>query len=108
MEHDMVHISFFEATPLEEAYLKRSPLSKRSLRFFTGKIQDVDLSLLRNTDVLSVFIYSQLSRNIIAKMPQLKLVATRSTGFDHIDLGSCSQRKVAVANVPNYGEKEVS
>jgi len=41
-------------------------------------------------------------------MPQLKLIATRSTGFDHIDLEECRRRGILVANVPHYGEDTVA
>jgi D-lactate dehydrogenase len=35
-------------------------------------------------------------------------VATRSTGYDHVDLAACTARGVAVANVPTYGENTVA
>ena len=104
----MVHISFFEVTPVERAYLKKSPLAKHSLKLFQEKIQDVNRSLLRNADVVSTFIYSQLNRDILKDMPHVKFVATRSTGYDHIDLGACRKRKIAIANVPFYGENTVA
>ena len=36
------------------------------------------------------------------------LIATRSTGCDHIDLDVCDKRGVGVANVGNYGENTVA
>ena len=42
------------------------------------------------------------------RLPRLRLVATRSTGFDHIALAVCKKRGVAVANVPSYGENTVA
>src|SRR6266540_1968818 len=44
----------------------------------------------------------------LAACPDLELVATRSTGFDHVDLAACRARGVAVANVPTYGENTVA
>ena len=41
-------------------------------------------------------------------MPRLKMVATRSTGYDHIDLKAARRRGIAVANVPSYGENTVA
>jgi D-lactate dehydrogenase len=58
--------------------------------------------------VLSVFIYSQLSRSLIRRLRGAKLIATRSTGFDHIDLAVCKTRKMMVSNVPAYGENTVA
>lgn len=64
----------------------------------------------RHTDVeiVSTFIYSKLDRSVLEMLPALKLVATRSTGFDHIDTGYCAERGIAVANVPSYGENTVA
>ncbi len=61
-----------------------------------------------DADVVSTFIYSQLSRAVLEELPHLKLIATRSTGFDHIDLDHCQQHDVAVCNVPTYGENTVA
>ncbi len=104
----MASISLFEVTPVERAYLKKSALAKHSLKIYEEKIQDVDPKLLRNVDILSVFIYSQVTRAIIEKARKLKLVATCSTGYDHIDLAACRKRKIVVSNVPSYGENTVA
>jgi D-lactate dehydrogenase len=104
----MTNVSFFEVTPVERAYLKKSPLAKHALKLYEQRVQDVDRAVLRDTEIISGFIYSQLSREVIEKAPRLKLIATRSTGYDHIDLRVCKKRKIAVANVPFYGENTVA
>src|SRR5262249_32735314 len=38
----------------------------------------------------------------------LRLIATRSTGYDHIDTRVCRERGVRVATVPSYGENTVA
>jgi D-lactate dehydrogenase len=62
----------------------------------------------QTAECVSVFIYSQLDAAALARFPAARLVATRSTGFDHIDLAECRKRKVAVSNVPSYGENTVA
>ena len=64
----------------------------------------------RFTDIsiLSVFIRSQVDRKVIEKFPDLRLIATRSTGYDHIDLEACNERGILVSNVPYYGETTVA
>lgn len=61
-----------------------------------------------DAEVLSTFIFSRLDREVLERMPALRLIATRSTGFDHIDLEYCATRGIAVANVPSYGENTVA
>ena len=58
--------------------------------------------------IVSTFIYSKLDRQVLEKLPALKLIATRSTGFDHIDTDYCAEHGIAVANVPSYGENTVA
>jgi D-lactate dehydrogenase len=59
-------------------------------------------------EILSTFIYSDLGEKILKKLPKLKMIATRSTGFDHIDLEYCSANNIAVCSVPSYGEHTVA
>jgi D-lactate dehydrogenase len=41
-------------------------------------------------------------------LPRLRLIATRSTGFDHIDLDYCRRSGITVCNVPDYGDHTVA
>ena len=61
-----------------------------------------------DAEILSTFVNSKLGADVLAQFPQLKLIATRSTGYDHIDLDWCSANGVAVANVPDYGDSTVA
>lgn len=61
-----------------------------------------------DAEIISTFIYSRLDREVLEKLPALKLIATRSTGYDHIDMAYCAERGIAVANVPSYGENTVA
>jgi D-lactate dehydrogenase len=61
-----------------------------------------------DAEIISTFIYSELSAEVLVKLPALRLIATRSTGFDHIDLAYCERRGIAVCNVPTYGENTVA
>lgn len=59
-------------------------------------------------EVISIFATDNVTREIIESMPKLKLIATRSTGFDHIDLKAAREKGVVVTNVPRYGEQTVA
>lgn len=50
-----------------------------------------------------------LPQDVIAAAPSLRLIVRYGTGVDNIDVAAATARKVAVANVPDYGsEHEVS
>ena len=59
-------------------------------------------------EVLSVFVNHPVDAAEMAKYPKLKLIATRSTGYDHIDIVEAKKRGVAVATVPAYGANTVA
>jgi D-lactate dehydrogenase len=61
-----------------------------------------------SADIISTFIYSDLGSETLTKLSRLKLIATRSTGFDHIDTAYCEKQGVTVCNVPTYGENTVA
>ncbi len=99
-------VAFFEIKDWEKAYLaERLPADKV---FFAPGILTAPVAEWRGIEALSVFIYSQVTREVLAGLPELKFIATRSTGFDHIDLEACRSRGVAVSNVPSYGENTVA
>jgi len=101
-------VAFFEVKDWEIVYL-RERLSGAFRLFFSA--QRLDLSQLnewRDAWALSPFIYSKIDATILASVPDLKIVATRSTGFDHVDLEAAKARSVAVCNVPSYGENTVA
>lgn len=62
----------------------------------------------QDTTILSPFINSKILASEFEKMPRLKFVTTRSTGFDHIDVQEAKKRKIPVATVPAYGENTVA
>ena len=100
---------FFETAPWERRYLARALKPTRlSARFSPDPLTNANLALARGASVLSVFIYSRLTRLMINRLRGVQLIATRSTGFDHIDLAACQARHIAVANVPAYGENTVA
>ena len=100
---------FFETAPWEKRYLtNRLKATGLIVRFVAEPLSESTLPLASGAQVLSVFIYSKLSSAILRRLPKLRLITTRSTGFDHIDLSFCRKHKIAVCNVPSYGENTVA
>jgi D-lactate dehydrogenase len=104
---EKMRIAFFEVEDWEEEYLKEK-LSGHQLKFSNEKLSLENTAQIKDFDALSVFIYSKIDEQIIQEIPNLKLVTTRSTGFDHIDLDVCKKRGITVCNVPSYGENTVA
>lgn len=47
--------------------------------------------------------FGRVTPEVFERLPRLKLVVTRSVGYDHIDLAEAKRRGIAVCNVPDYG-----
>lgn len=99
--------AFFEVKEWERVYLAER-LRDWTLQFEERTLQAAGNQAARDVECLSVFIYSRLDGQALDGFPKLKLIATRSTGFDHIDLQSCRQKGITVCNVPSYGENTVA
>lgn len=78
------------------------------LRFVEAPEVNPTLAYVAKAQVLSVFVHSRVDAHVIEALPSLQLIATRSTGVDHIDLQACRQRGITVCNVPEYGSATVA
>ncbi len=61
-----------------------------------------------DAEVLCVFVHSKISKKVIEGLQSLKMIITRSVGYDHIDLQVAQERDIVVANVPDYGSYVIS
>lgn len=100
-------IHYFGSEPWEEQYVQEK-MTDHEVVFHKGNIaanQDVSDP---QAEVLCVFVDSHIGATELDRFPSLKLIATRSTGFDHIDLDAAKARGISVASVPFYGENTVA
>lgn len=100
-------LAFFETTEREEEIIRKR-FGKHTLFFSPLPLQKTPLTSVQDADIVSVFIYSQATKKTLTSFKQLKLIATRSTGFDHIESAYCKKKEIAVCNVPTYGENTVA
>lgn len=103
----MSKIAFFEIKDWEKKYLKKK-LKDHTLEFFSEPVDKDNIKKIKNFDIISVFIYSKINKEVLSQLPKLKIICSRSTGFDHISLAECKKRKITVSNVPFYGENTVA
>jgi len=99
-------IAFFEVQPWEIKRLKKELGGK--IKFFAEPLSNVNCNLVKDYEVISTFIYSKITRDLLEKLPNAKYIVTRSMGFDHIDLVACKAKNVLVSNTPHYGDNSVA
>ncbi len=102
-------ITFFEVSKEEQDVLTASFSGLDfNISFFEEKINAENAHLAQDAEVVSVFVNSEVNKEIIDKLSSLKFIATRSTGFDHIDVSYCNSKGIQVSNVPSYGSRTVA
>ncbi len=102
-------IYLFESNQEDRQYLERYCFGEE-LHFCEEPLTRVEQveKIAKNAEVVSVFIHSKMTAEIIDALPHLKMICTRSTGYDHINIPAASSRSIPVCNVPTYGENTVA
>lgn len=78
-------------------------------QFASGSLRgDALVAACADVDVLSIFVQTIFPQDVIDRLPRLRLLCTRSVGYDHIDLNACSARSITVCNVPDYGSHAIA
>ena len=101
-----MHIVFDKLEAQERAIVEKE-LAGHTLTFLDTSLAAED-TLPADTDIVSVFVSSTVTRAHIQSAPNLKLIATRSMGYDHIDQVAAKERSITIAYVPAYGTHTVA
>lgn len=83
-------------------------LPSEGVHFSNDKIGPLTLPEENDFEILSVFVDSRLTPEVLAHFPNLKFIVTRSVGYDHIDLEAAKKRGIIVSYVPGYGDNTVA
>lgn len=101
-------VVFFDVEHYEEEYLHK----QSGGRYILVKDALNDLSPLNpeyaDADVISVFTTSRVNAKVLKQFKNLKLIALRSVGFNHVDMQYCRENHIVVENSPNYGNQSVA
>ena len=100
-------IHYFSSEPWEEEFV-RARIQDAEVMFHEKSLATYPDLSDPDAEVLCTFIESPIGETEMSRFPNLKLIATRSTGFDHIDLAAAKNHGILVANVPSYGENTVA
>lgn len=87
-----------------EAEACRVLRSEFDLTCTESALGEATVAAYRDAEIVTVFVRSRLTLPVLVQMPRLKLIVTRSTGYDHIDANFCAKAGIAVANVTGYGD----
>ncbi len=101
-------VAFFELEGWEIPFINSALKDFEILLLDKEPFTREKLEIVKDVEIISVFIYSKITKEIIDSLPNLKLITTRSTGFDHIDVVYAKEKGIQVCNVPDYGMETVA
>lgn len=100
-------IIFYETTSSQKNFFQ-SHLQGVDCIFTTNPTPQTVPTEQKDAQIISVFIDSHITKELLDQFPKLTLIVTRSTGYDHIDLAACEQRNITVHNTPGYATTAVA
>ncbi len=101
-----MHIVVFDAdAPCKEVF---GGIQDDAITYVEAPVSAATISQYAEAEIISVFVSSGMSKELIDALPKLKLIVARSTGVDHIDVAYAAQKGIVVCNVPRYGARTVA
>jgi D-lactate dehydrogenase len=106
----MTKLVFFDVDEKEQAVLSKEFAGEKTfeLRFNQKSLDKHTACIAKEAGGIGIFIQSKITHEVLDHLPMVKVIATMSTGFDHIDLNVCKARNITVCNVPSYGDNTVA
>lgn len=101
-----MHIVFDSVEQRARALIEKA-LAGHTLTFLDTALTK-DHVLPADTEILSVFVSSSVTRAHMEQAPNLTHISTRSMGYDHIDCAAAKERGISVSYVPAYGAYTVA
>lgn len=63
---------------------------------------------LSNETTIALVWHKKIDKEFLLKYPSIRAIVRYGVGYDNIDLNFCKEKKIIVANTPDYGIDEVS
>lgn len=103
-------IVYFDVENYEEKYLRDNNNNKYDYELVfepLNNLEPVDKKYI-DADIISVFTTSRVDKSVLKQFKNLRMIALRSVGYNHIDLDYCKENNIIVSNTPHYGNITVA
>ena len=107
----VINMLMYDFRKSERVFFKKNKFPDFNITFINEPLNEnsiIDEEKLRETSIISVFRSSHLTKNVLQKFKNLRMIATRSYGYGHIDIDYCIEHNIAVFNIEQYGEQAVA
>lgn len=105
-----MRVAVFSAKPYDVRFLEAANGGRHELAFIDARLLPATAALARGCDAVCAFVNDDLGADVIAELSRhgTRLIALRSAGFNHVDLGAAVAAGIAVARVPAYSPHAVA
>jgi D-lactate dehydrogenase len=100
-------IVFFGLEEADQSYFSNS-FDGAEVSFIKENLDESNIEKAKEAEAICIFVDSEINKNIIDALPNLKFIATRSTGFNNVDCEYAKTKGIKVSNVPAYGSHTVA
>ena len=106
----MNSILFFDVRENEKDILKDFCKDKYDCKLISERLDNKTeiTDEMNGAEVISCFTFSRVGADVLEKFPNLKLIALRCVGFNHIDIDYCKENNIQVVNSSGYGNITVA
>lgn len=103
----------FDYRDSEADFFNNNHLDNFDIKFFKESLNEDTVKKLEQEHkdkamVISVFVDSEVTEEVIHHFKNLRIITARSTGYDHINSVACQKRNISILNVANYGSTSVA
>ncbi len=91
----------------ENAYFKKR-LKGHKVVSYDADLDPLSAKTFSDVEIIITYVATKYNRQMFNALKNLKMIATMSTGYDHIDIEEAKRKKIAVYNVPAYGTNSVA
>ncbi|MBD8491308.1 2-hydroxyacid dehydrogenase [Echinicola sp. CAU 1574] len=102
-------VTFFSAHKFEHSYLKEA-IPNHKLKLLETRLNLDTVGIARGSDAVSLFVSDDASAPVLEKLHEMdiKYIALRSAGFNHVDLKTADRLGIKVARVPEYSPAAIA
>jgi D-lactate dehydrogenase len=106
-------VAIFSSRPYDREFLDAAnggPGGGHELSYFEARLDEQSVVLADGHDAVCAFVNDHLGKAVLSRLGEfgIRLVALRSAGFNHVDLGAARELGISVARVPAYSPEAVA
>lgn len=106
----MFKIAVFDVKEYDKEYFEKFKTDEIEFEYFEVKLTKKTKNLVRGFDAVCVFVNDAVDSEVIKVLEEnkIKLILTRSAGFNQIDLPTATEAGIVVLRVPQYSPEAIA